>query len=160
LDDLVAGANAAGITVRTRIEGDPRRLPAGVDLAAFRIVQEALTNVARHAGPASATVTIRYQGRELAVQVDDDGRGAPPDQRRHHAGPAPGGGNGIRGMRERAEALGGQLAAENRPGGGFRVEAMLPLDGTGPEGGIDPASDTPDAAGEQREEAAERGVPW
>ncbi len=81
-------------------------------------------------------------------------------RRRHHAGPAPGGGNGIRGMRERAEALGGQLAAENRPGGGFRVEAMLPLDGTGPEGGIDPASDTPDAAGEQREEAAERGVPW
>jgi len=165
LDDLVAGANAAGITVTTRTEGEPRGLSAGVDLAAFRIVQEALTNVARHAGPASATVTIRYGQRELAVRVDDDGHGVPPDQRRHLAGPAPGGSNGIRGMRERAEALGGQLVVGSRPGGGFRVEAVLPLDDSDPEPGTDPAATpatpaTPrEAAAADAEQAAEGGVP-
>src|SRR6266540_2532093 len=74
LDDLVARAGAAGLAVRTRVEGEPRPLPAGVDLAAFRIVQEALTNVARHAGPATATVQVTYGERDLTVQVDDDGQ--------------------------------------------------------------------------------------
>jgi signal transduction histidine kinase len=86
-------------------------------------VQEALTNVTRHAGPASATVLVGYGSKELTVQVDDDGR--PP------AGNGAGQGNGIRGMRERAAALGGELAAGPRPGGGFRVQARLPLDGAG-----------------------------
>jgi signal transduction histidine kinase len=125
LDGLVANAEAAGLAVRTRVEGTPRPLPAGVDLAAYRIVQEALTNVTRHAGPASATVLVGYGDGELRVQVDDDGRGAA-------APPAQGGGNGIRGMRERAAALGGELDAGPRPGGGFRVAARLPLNGALP----------------------------
>jgi signal transduction histidine kinase len=123
LNRLVAGASATGLEVRTQVEGTPRPLPAGVDLAAFRIVQEALTNVTRHAGPASATVLVGYGSEELTVQVDDDGRGP--------AGNGAGQGNGIRGMRERAAALGGELTAGPRPGSGFRVRARLPLDGAG-----------------------------
>jgi signal transduction histidine kinase len=123
LNSLVAGVSATGLEVRTRVEGTPRPLPAGVDLAAFRIVQEALTNVTRHAGPASATVLVGYGSEELTAQVDDDGRGP--------ASNGAGQGNGIRGMRERAAALGGELAAGPRPGGGFRVRARLPLDGAG-----------------------------
>jgi signal transduction histidine kinase len=125
LDRLVARASTSGLEVRTRVEGTPRPLPAGVDLAAFRIVQEALTNVTRHAGPASATVLVGYGHQELTVQVDDDGRGP--------AGNGAGKGNGIRGMRERVAALGGELDAGPRPGGGFRVLAHLPLDGQGGE---------------------------
>jgi signal transduction histidine kinase len=122
LDDLVTRAAAAGLAVRTSVEGAPRPLPAGVDLAAFRIVQEALTNVARHAGPASATVRVAYGDADLTVQVDDDG---------HGGGGTSGGGNGIPGMRERAAALGGRLRAGPRPGGGFQVLASLPIDGDG-----------------------------
>jgi signal transduction histidine kinase len=125
LDSLVAGAGATGLEVRTRVEGTPRPVSAGTDLAAFRIVQESLTNVTRHAGPASATVLVRYGDRDLTVQVDDDGRGPAPAAGRS--------GNGIRGMRERVAALGGELTAGPRPGGGFRVRASLPLDGA--EGG-------------------------
>jgi signal transduction histidine kinase len=133
LEDLVAQAAAAGIEVRTESGGDPRPVPFSVDIAAFRIVQEALTNVTRHAGPATATVRISYQEHDLTVQVDDDGRGSPP-----HA--APPDGNGIRGMRERAAALGGDLLAGPRPGGGFRVRARLPLNSApAPE----PSPDTP-----------------
>jgi signal transduction histidine kinase len=122
LDSLVAGAGATGLEVRTRVEGTPRPLPAGTDLAAYRIVQESLTNVTRHAGPARATVRIAYNEKDLAVQVDDDGRGP------SGAGQA---GNGIRGMRERVAALGGELSTGPRPGGGFRVLARLPLDTKG-----------------------------
>jgi signal transduction histidine kinase len=125
LDGLVANAAGAGLEVHTRVEGTPRPLPAGVDLAAFRIVQEALTNVTRHAGPATATVLVAYGDGDLTVQVDDDGRG-------NGAPGATGGGNGIRGMRERAAALGGDLTAGPRPGGGFRVSAHLPVDGARP----------------------------
>ena len=121
LDSLVAGAGATGLEVRTRVEGLPRPLPAGTDLAAFRIVQESLTNVTRHAGPASATVLVRYGNDDLTVQVDDDGRGPA-------AAAGPSTGNGIRGMRERVVALGGELTTGPRPGGGFRVQARLPLD--------------------------------
>jgi signal transduction histidine kinase len=122
LDDLVAQAAAAGLAVRTETGGEPRPLSFSVDAAAFRIVQEALTNVTRHAGPASATVRIEYHEQDLTVQVDDDGRGP-------SAYAAPADGSGIRGMRERAAALGGDLQAGWRPGGGFRVRAHLPLDG-------------------------------
>jgi signal transduction histidine kinase len=124
LEDLVAQAEAAGLTVRTETEGDVRPVPFGVDITAFRIVQEALTNITRHAGPATATVRLTYRESDLTVQVDDDGRGVPA--------PTPaGGGQGIVGMRERAAALGGELEAGPRPGGGFRVRATLPLDGAG-----------------------------
>ncbi len=123
LDDVIARAEAAGLRVRKEIEGEPRPLPAGVDLAAFRIVQEALTNVARHAGPATATIRIAYGARDLTVQIDDDGRGAAP------RGAPGGGGAGILGMRERTAALGGEFEAAPRPGGGFRVRARLPLEG-------------------------------
>ena len=133
LDGLVAGAGAAGLAVDTKVVGTPRPLPAGVDLAAFRIVQEALTNVTRHAGPATATIQVAYGSGDLTVQVDDDGRGRPA------YGGAAGSGNGLRGMRERAAALGGELTAGPRPDGGFRVLARLPtgaapLNSVGEEG--------------------------
>jgi signal transduction histidine kinase len=125
LDSLVSRAGATGLEVRTRVEGTPRPLPAGTDLAAYRIIQESLTNVTRHAGPATATVLVRYGHDDLTVQVDDDGRGPSSTN-----GP---GGAGIRGMRERVAALGGELDAGPRPGGGFRVLAHLPVDGQGGE---------------------------
>jgi signal transduction histidine kinase len=123
LGDVVSQAAAAGLDVRTETDGTVRTLPFGVDVAAFRIVQEALTNVARHAGGASATVRLSYGERDLTVQIDDDGRGPT-------TGDAMGSGKGIVGMRERVGALGGELEAGPRPGGGFRVRARLPLDGT------------------------------
>ena len=132
LDDLVSQAAAAGLEVRAETDGEVRRLPFAVDVAAFRIVQEALTNVTRHAGPATATVRVSYGDRDLTVQVDDDGRGQPGPGR------APGNGKGITGMRERAAALGGDLEAAPRPGGGFRVVARLPLNGS-PDGSPDGA---------------------
>jgi signal transduction histidine kinase len=139
LDSLVAGAEATGINVKARVEGTPRPLPAGTDLAAFRIVQESLTNVARHAGPATATVRIAYGDKDLTVQVDDDGRGAAVDQglesasgRRPTDSDRPGRpGQGLVGMRERVAALGGELTTGPRPDGGFRVHARLPLDEVG-----------------------------
>jgi signal transduction histidine kinase len=128
LDRLVSGATAAGIDVRVVTSGTPRPLPPSVDLAAFRIVQEALTNVTRHAGQATATVSLTYGEEGLTVSVEDDGRGVNgagagtgPERPRER-----GGGNGIRGMKERASALGGDVEAGPRPGGGFRVTASLP----------------------------------
>jgi signal transduction histidine kinase len=123
LGDLVDHAAAAGLQVRAETGGTVRELPFGVDQAAFRIVQEALTNVTRHAGTDTATVCVRYGQHDLTVQVDDDGQG------RNDSLPPPGG-SGIAGMRERAAALGGELHAGPRPGGGFRVTATLPLDGS------------------------------
>ncbi|MCO6006070.1 sensor histidine kinase [Actinoallomurus purpureus] len=134
MDDLVSRARAAGITVRTRVTGRPYSLPAGIDLAAFRIVQEALTNVTRHAGPGvSATVRVTYGEDDLRLEIEDDGRGAPGD--------LPGGGDGIPGMRERVTALGGDLVAGRRSGtDGFRVRATLPVPVKGTDAGI-PALD-------------------
>jgi signal transduction histidine kinase len=121
LDTLVAGAAGAGRPVEVTVEGERVELPLAVDLAVYRIVQESLTNVARHAGPAKATVRLAFGSREVVVEVTDDGRGAA-------AGAHPdGGGHGIAGMRERAMALGGELAAGPRPQGGFHVRARLPL---------------------------------
>jgi signal transduction histidine kinase len=124
LDDLVSRTNAAGLAVSKRVDGVPRSVPAEVNLAAFRIVQEALTNVTRHAEGARATVLIGYGESDLTVQIEDDGRGMTTTA-------PPGGGRGIRGMRERATALGGELEAGPRAGGGFRVVARFPLYGDG-----------------------------
>jgi len=134
LDSLVARAGDTGLEVRTRVEGTPRPLPAGTDLAAYRIVQESLTNVTRHAGPARATVRIAYGSDDLTVQVDDDGNGSESAGGRQASNSdrqIRRSGNGIRGMRERVVALGGELDAGPRPGGGFRVLARLPLGGKG-----------------------------
>jgi signal transduction histidine kinase len=127
LDALVSRAAAAGLEVHTEVSGTPRTLPTGVDLAAFRIIQEALTNVTRHAGKATATIRVGYGERDLTVQVEDDGNGS-------GQGSTSGGGNGIPGMRERASALGGELEAGPRPGGGFEVRARLPLNDANLEG--------------------------
>lgn len=127
ISELISGATAAGITVRVSEEGDKRDLPANVDLAGYRILQEALTNSARHAGGAAVAVRVVYGPGDLVIQVDDDG--ARPNGSSHHgAGPhGVSGGNGIPGMTERARALGGTLRAGPRPDGGFRVRAWLPL---------------------------------
>ncbi|GAA0214975.1 hypothetical protein GCM10009527_008400 [Actinomadura nitritigenes] len=124
LDDLLDRARSAGLAVDAEITGKRRPLPAGADLAAFRIVQESLTNVTRHAGPGPVTVRVRiaYREREIEVRVEDDGRGA--SLLDDHPG-----GSGIRGMRERAAALGGTFDAGPRAGGGFAVRAALPLNG-------------------------------
>jgi signal transduction histidine kinase len=121
LDELVSRTQAAGISVDTRVSGDPRGLPASVDLAVYRIVQEALTNVARHAHPAVASVSLAYADDSIEVVVEDDGL---------RAGESNGsGGSGIAGMRERVAALGGEFAAGPRADVGFRVRVRLPLDG-------------------------------
>jgi signal transduction histidine kinase len=121
LDSLIASASAAGLDVSSSVSGPVAALPAGVDVAAYRIVQEALTNVARHAGQsASARVVVGYADDAVTVQVDDDGAGSAP------AVESPGAGAGLVGMRERVTALGGSLEARPRPGGGFRVRAVLP----------------------------------
>jgi signal transduction histidine kinase len=122
LGDLVSQASAAGLEVRTQTHGAPRPLPFGADVTAYRVVQEALTNVRRHAGAAAATVTLDYGDAELTIVVDDDGRGP--------AGPAANHGQGVAGMRQRVAALGGDFQAGPRPGGGFRIRARLPLAGT------------------------------
>jgi signal transduction histidine kinase len=124
LPDLVSQATAAGLGVTVDTEGTApaRPLPQGLDLAAFRIVQEALTNVSRHAGPAAkAAVRLTYGPDHLDVEVVDDGRGGAS------AGPSLGSGNGLTGMRERAESVGGTFEAGPRPGFGWRVHARLPL---------------------------------
>lgn len=117
LGALTRGVSAAGVEVRTTVTGDRRSLPAGVDLAAYRIVQEALTNVTRHAGTSVADVHVDYGPSLLTVRVTDAGAGRWPVTP----------GNGLTGMRERATALGGRLVAGPRPEGGFAVEAELPV---------------------------------
>jgi signal transduction histidine kinase len=128
LGDLVDTAGAAGLAVRVAEEGQRPPLPADVDLAAYRIIQEALTNSARHSGGANATVRLAYGADALEVEVYDDGAGRP-------AGQAGGSGSGIAGMTGRAAALGGTLRAGPRPAGGFGVRAWLPLNGFPGHGG-------------------------
>jgi signal transduction histidine kinase len=123
LDGLLAEVAKAGLAVRLRVEGTPAPLPAGLDLSAYRIVQEALTNVVKHAGPARAQVTVGYRDQEVMLEVTDDGRGAVTLV---SDGPARVG-HGLIGMRERVAAFGGDLEVGPRPGGGFRVAARLPL---------------------------------
>jgi signal transduction histidine kinase len=131
LDDLVTRTTAAGVGVTLEVYGERRALPASIDLAAFRIVQEALTNIVRHAGARAARVELTYGTDELTVQVDDDGHGpsAAAGRREVPSSDGEGGGNGIPGMRERAVALGGTFDAGPRSGGGFRVRARIPLPG-------------------------------
>jgi len=116
LDALVARYRAAGLPVQLTVTGDVRPLPAPVDLSGYRLVQEALTNALKHAGPARASVLLDYGPDALRVEVVDDGRGGPFVE-----------GHGLHGMRERALLLGGTLVAGPRPEGGFAVRARLPL---------------------------------
>jgi signal transduction histidine kinase len=126
LDSLVARAQAAGLPVTVTVTGVKRPLPLEVDQAAYRIVQEALTNVSRHAGHACASVHLHYTAESLSVQVDDDGQGTVIRTGTITAARPSGPGLGLVGMRERVSALGGQLHAGPRDGGGFRVRAELP----------------------------------
>ena len=121
---LAATIPSSGLPTRVVISGRPRPLSKAVDLAAYRIVQEALTNALRHAGPASASVTIGYERDRLTVAVVDDGRGGTPEE----VEPSAGSGHGIAGMRERALTVGGELEAGPRRFGGFRVSASLPFE--------------------------------
>jgi signal transduction histidine kinase len=118
LDTLVAQVREAGLPVELTVEGEPTALPPGVDLSAYRIVQEALTNALKHAGPATARVLVRYGSEDLEVEVTDTGR--------RPAG-GDGAGHGLVGMRERVTLFGGQLEAGRRGEGGFAVRARLPL---------------------------------
>jgi signal transduction histidine kinase len=120
LDALAASVQAAGLPVRLAIDGDLAALPATVDVSVYRIVQEALTNVLRHAGPARADVTIGCGPDAVTIEVTDDGTAAPGRV-------APGDGHGLAGMRERAAVFGGELDAGPRPGGGYAVRARLPV---------------------------------
>ncbi|MEU7139115.1 histidine kinase [Nocardia sp. NPDC046473] len=121
LDTLLQRARAAGLSVSTKVIGEPQQLPSVIDVAAARIIQESLTNVVRHAPGAEATVTVRYAAQSVDITVDNARPTAPATR----SGTS--GGNGIIGMRERTHALGGALTAGPRPSGGFRVAARLPL---------------------------------
>lgn len=117
IEVLLDQVREAGLPVEVTIVGEPRPLPPGVDLAAYRIVQEGLTNVLKHAGPAQARLTLRYSDHEMELEVSDDGQG-----------PADGvvGGHGLAGMRERVAVFGGKLESGSLNGRGFRVHARLP----------------------------------
>ena len=123
LEGLLAELAKAGLAVKLQINGTRPPLPAGVDLSAYRIVQEALTNVVKHAGPAHAQVVVGYRDQDVTVEVIDDGRAAVTWASDGRVGT----GHGLIGMRERVQAFGGDLQTGPRPGGGFRVAARLPL---------------------------------
>jgi signal transduction histidine kinase len=119
LEALAAQVREAGLPVELQVEGEPRELPPGIDLSAYRIVQEALTNVLKHAGPrASARVLVRYGDDQVEVEVADDGAGEANAET---------GGHGLLGMRERVTVFGGAFESGPRPDGGFAVRAYLPL---------------------------------
>jgi signal transduction histidine kinase len=124
LPTLVESSRAAGLPVDVVVEGDAQPLPPALDAAAFRIVQESLTNVIRHAGAARATVAVRHRKDRVEIEVTDDGQGAVHG---NGAAAGAGGGHGLAGMRERVTLLGGELDAGPRPTGGYRVWARLPL---------------------------------
>ena len=121
LDALVERIRAAGLPVELTIEGTPVELAPGIDLSAYRIVQEALTNALAHAGPATASVLVRYAGDHLSLEIADTGVGA------HRPDP---GGQGLIGMRERVSLYDGRLETDIAPGGGFVIRARLPLAST------------------------------
>lgn len=120
LPDLVGRARAAGVSAELRVVGEPRPLPAAVDLAVYRTVQEALTNAHKHAFGSRACIRLRYEYAAVDIEVIDDGPGVP-------ASTAPGDGYGLRGMAERVSLCGGVLKAGPQPGRGFRVHARIPL---------------------------------
>ena len=117
LDELIARSRAAGLPTVLDLRGERRPLPAGLDLAAYRIVQEALTNALKHSGHAPTTVTVDYGEHELALEIRDEGAG----------GSSSGGGHGLVGMRERVRLYGGSIETGPADGGGWRVRARLPL---------------------------------
>jgi signal transduction histidine kinase len=123
LPALVESSRAAGLAVDVVVEGDGRPLPPAVDTAAFRIVQESLTNVIRHAGAARAVVAVRHSDDGVEIEVTDDGRGAVNGNGADGGSP----GHGLAGMRERVALLGGELSAGTRRSGGYRVQARFPL---------------------------------
>ncbi|QEU92730.1 sensor histidine kinase [Streptomyces kanamyceticus] len=126
LDELIEQVRTAGLPVDFKVEGTPRPLPSGVELTAYRIVQEALTNTRKHGGEnAGASVRLVYFDDGLGLLVEDDGKGAPHEL--YEDGGADGSGHGLIGMRERVGMVGGTLDAGPRPGGGFRISALLPL---------------------------------
>jgi signal transduction histidine kinase len=118
IDKLVAHTEERGLPVELRIEGEPQQLPAGVDLTAYRLVQEGLTNAIKHAGAARAEVVVRYGNGNVEVSVTDDGSGD---------GGGETGGHGLVGMRERVAVYGGELEAGPRAEGGYRLKARLPI---------------------------------
>jgi signal transduction histidine kinase len=125
LDLLLDEVRRAGLPVELHIDGEPFALPAAIDLSAYRIVQEGLTNALKHAHAGQAHVHIRYAAEELRIQVSDDGDGA--DRR----GGGDGLGHGLVGVRERVKLYGGEMTAAALNGGGFRLTTSLPLDGYG-----------------------------
>jgi signal transduction histidine kinase len=118
LGELIDQVQEAGLPVRVAVEGQAIELPPGVDLSAYRIVQEALTNTLKHAGPATAQVVVRYHPADLELEISDDG---------HRAASADGAGQGLIGMRERVALYGGELHSGHRSEGGYLVRARLPL---------------------------------
>jgi signal transduction histidine kinase len=121
LPELVEQVRQSGLPVELSVEGQPVALPAGVDLSAYRIVQEALTNALNHAGPAQAWVSVRYADGDVEIEVENDGQSD---------GAGDGAGHGLVGMRERAALCGGELHSGPRPGGGFKISARLPVTGS------------------------------
>jgi signal transduction histidine kinase len=115
---LVEQAREAGLPVELRIEGEAVQLPAGVDLTAYRLIQEGLTNALKHARAGQAEVLVRYEDGQVELTVSDDGRGG---------GGGDKGGHGLVGMRERVSVYGGELEAGPRPEGGYRLRARLPV---------------------------------
>jgi signal transduction histidine kinase len=124
LDELASRAHRAGLPVDLQIEGSPAKLPPGADMAAYRVVQEALTNTLKHAGGARATVIVRYEPGDVVLEVLDDGAGP-----NGNGSLVDSGGHGLVGMRERVALYGGRLEAGRRRGGGFAVRARLPVGG-------------------------------
>jgi signal transduction histidine kinase len=118
IDELVIGLRASGLPVEVTVEGTPAPLPPGVDVSAYRIVQEALTNALKHAGPARAHVLLRYGPDDLELEILDDGPGTA------NGG---GSGHGLAGIRERVAVIGGEMDSGRRPEGGYAVRARLPL---------------------------------
>ena len=122
VEGLAARVSEAGLTVELTVDGVPRTLPSSIDLSAYRIIQESLTNSLKHAGAANAFVAIHYGSDRLDLEITDDGRG---DSRQSAKGEE--GGRGLIGMKERVALYGGELSVGPRPEGGFRVRARLPL---------------------------------
>ena len=118
LDVLVGTVREAGLPVELEVDGEPRELPPGVDLSAYRVIQEALTNALRYAGPAHAWVTVRWKEAALELEIANDGRSEPGEG---------GGGHGLAGLRERVALVGGSVDSGPRAGGGFVVRAHLPI---------------------------------
>jgi signal transduction histidine kinase len=119
LPTLAVQVRAAGLPVELDIQGEQRDLPAGIELAAYRIIQEALTNAMKHADGATASVHLCYRADTLELEITDTGVDA--------AGAASGGGHGLVGMRERVALYGGRFDASRRPGGGFAIRVLLPV---------------------------------